>query len=350
MKILIVDDSKTETDILKAIFQSEKDIQIVGCAKNGKEAVEMAEKFKPDIITMDICMPIMNGMEATRLIMTQCPIPIVIISSYLQDKDLNASFLALEAGALSVIDKPVNITSPDFSYTKKRMVDTLRSMAEIKVIRRRFIATKHKKIPPPLKIPPLHSDYELVAIGTSIGGPQALKVILSALPADFPIPIVVVQHMTAGFMQGFTKWLNDNTPLKVKSAEHLEVLNKGTVYFAPDNFHLEVKRKNGHLIANLISSDPVSGFRPSASVLLKSVANTCGKHAIGILLTGMGSDGSLGLLELKKQHGLTLIQDAESSVVFGMAGVAQSLGAVDEIIELEQFSDYLKKITGHVQE
>ena len=347
IRILIVDDSKTETEILKHIFKSQSDMHVIGHAINGKEAIELAEKLKPDLITMDIHMPIMDGLEATRIIMSSHPVPIVIISSQINSKDINTSFLALEAGALCVLEKPKNINAPHSAYTIKYIIDTIRSMAQIKVIKKRFFTHRpSERKPVSIESPtPNNQHYELIAIGTSVGGPQALKVILSDLPTDFPLPIVVVQHMSHGFISGFTKWLNANSPLNVKDAVQDEELKSGFVYFAPDSFHLEVKRKNKKLYIHLAQGHPVSGFCPSATVLFHSVAKTCGANSIGILLTGMGNDGAQGLLELKKQNAHTLIQDQKSAIVFGMAGVAQSLGAVDKVIELEQFSAYLKKIT-----
>lgn len=343
IKILIVDDSETERTILKNIFQSETDITVVGYAKNGKEAVEMTAALKPDLITMDIHMPFMDGIEAIRHIMSQNPTPIVVISSTVNDTELNTTFKALAAGALSVLAKPTDIRSSDFAASKNNLLEVVRSMAEIKVIKRRFVTHSLPKVIVPTEaLSP--ACYQIVAIGTSVGGPQVLKKILSALPADFPVPIVIVQHMTYGFIQGFVKWLNNNIALNVKNAEQDEVLQNGTVYFAPDAYHLEICNQQGKLTANLTTGHPESGFRPSATVLLNSVAKTCGKHAIGILLTGMGNDGAKGLLALKQAQGHTLIQDPDSAVVFGMAGVAQSLGAVDKVIDVDQFADYLKTL------
>jgi two-component system chemotaxis response regulator CheB len=344
INILIVDDSQTEALLLKSLFEAEKDMRVIGHAKNGEEAIALTAKLKPDIITMDILMPIKNGLEATRLIMSSIPTPIVVISSTANDIVLNTTFLALEAGALSVLEKPEHPNSSTFNTMRQRIIDTVRSMAQIKVITRRFYTPK--------KMPPIATytrektnQFEIIAIGVSVGGPQALKTILTKLPASFPIPIVIVQHMTIGFMLGFTNWLNQQCALKVKIAEPAEELLAGHVYFAPDHHHLEVNRRNGKLIAHLAKTPPVSGFCPSATVLLKSVAVTSGKHAVGALLTGMGNDGAQGLLDLKNAHGHTFIQDKESAVVFGMAGVAQSLNAADKIVPLSKIAIYLISLT-----
>lgn len=347
IKILIVDDSKTECLLLKKIFESQEDMHVIGIAHDGKEAVEMTALLKPDIVTMDLEMPVMDGHTATRLIMSQHPVPIVVISAKLDDTSADMTFLALEAGAVSVISKPNNVIGKGFSSSEKKMIETIRSMAEIKVIKRRFKSlTPSQKTPvlPEKKYKP--SDYfEIIAIGTSVGGPQTLKKLLSQLPADFPVPIVIVQHISTGFIDGFAKWLNNNISLKVKLAENNEILKKGIIYFAPDNAHFTVTRANGELMSQLISGEPVSGFYPSITVLLNSIAKTSGKNAIGILLTGMGSDGADGLLKLKQANGHTLIQDEKSCVVFGMASVANSLGAVDQCIEIDRMADYLIKTT-----
>lgn len=342
IKILIVDDSPVETAILKNILDAESDMEVIACAKDGKQGVELASKLKPDLITMDIQMPVMDGYEATRLIMLQSPAPIVVISSKANIKTMDITFLALEAGALTVIAKPFNITAPTFELERKNIIDTIRNMAEIKVIKRRFntqaLQKNHIKT---LNKNYQANDYEIIAIGASVGGPEVLKTILAKFPKNFPLPIVVVQHMAQGFIAGFTEWLNNFCLLHVKEAKDNELLQLGTVYFAPDNYHLEVNRKNGQLVAKLVKGPTVSGFCPSVNTLLDSVAKTCNKRAIGMLLTGMGNDGAQGLLELKKVHGHTLIQDAKSTVVFGMGGVAQSLGAVDKVIELNHIADYL---------
>lgn len=342
INILIVDDSKVETELFKHILNAESDMKVIACARNGAEAVEMAAQYSPDLITMDLEMPVMDGHTATRLIMSQSPVPIVVISSKLNDSSRDMSYLALEAGAVSVLAKPDAKSMDEF---RKQLIDTVRSMAEIKVIKRRFTQPlspikSAKKQHFPTVIPPA-GHFEIVAIGTSVGGPQALKNIISQLPSSFPVPIVIVQHMTTGFIEGFTQWLNTNSTLTVKNAEQNEVLRKGFVYFAPDHLHLTVERSPKGLIAKLIKDKPVSGFCPSITVLLQSIAKTCHNKAVGILLTGMGNDGAEGLHALKKAGGHTLIQDKKSCVVFGMGNVAFSMGAVDHVIEINQMPSYL---------
>lgn len=340
IKILIVDDSPTETLLLQRLFEHEKDMKIIACAKNGAEAIKLIPLLKPDIITMDIEMPVMDGLEATRIIMMTHPTPIVVISSTAHSES-DKTIQALEAGALTVLGKTFNLLSSKKEC--KRVIDTIRNMSEIKVIKRRFHTPLLKKATStPVSVK--KTDFEIVAIGASVGGPQALSKILSNLSVDFPVPIVVVQHMTEGFIEGFVSWLNAHVALHVTLAKDNEPLVKGNIYFAPDNCHLEIKRTQGKLFAQLVTAPPIAGFCPSVTALLQSVATTCHKKGVGVILTGMGNDGAQGLLALKKAHGHTLIQDKESAVVFGMAGVAESLGAVNKIVELDQIANYLTKI------
>lgn len=343
IRILIADDSPTDAAILKSLFDAEQDMTVIGVATDGKQAVSMVEKFKPDIVTMDIKMPKMDGYEAIDIIMRETPTPIVVISSMIGDSESEATFRALEAGALTVLPKPVHIQDPVFAILKRHMLDTLRSMSEIKVIRKRTLSAPSSSVAK--YTAPVHGQYEIVAIGASVGGPQTLKEILERLPANFPMPIVAVQHMTSGFIMGFSKWLDSHVALKIKYAEHDEILHPGTVYFAPDHLHFEVKRSGSVLRASLRQGDLVSGFCPSITVLMKSASRACGKNAIGVLLTGMGSDGAEGMLTLKQGGAHTIIQDADSCVVFGMASVAQAMGAVDKVVNLDKIAEYLIRIT-----
>lgn len=349
INILIADDSNTEAAILRHIFEAEPNLSVVGHARNGAEAVRLVPLLKPDIITMDIKMPVMDGILATKEIMEKFPTPIVIISSNLNDGPLGCTFQALEAGALSVLKKPLNITSSTFEHDKRRMLNAIFAMAEIKLLKQRAPIKREDNRTQsstviPKKLPSQSAHYELIAIGASVGGTTALNAIISKLPLNFPLPIVVVQHIMPGFIRGFANWLNNNTPLTVKEIANNEILKKSHVYFAPDNFHLEIHRINHHLTARLVKSTSISGFCPSITVLLKSVAESCGRRGIGVLLTGMGNDGAEGLLALKNAQGHTIIQDKESSIVFGLAGVAQSMGAVDVVVPLEQIANYLIKV------
>lgn len=343
INILIVDDSPTQISLLQNIFAQEQDMCVIGFARNGQEAVELNKRLKPDLITMDIQMPVMDGFQATRQIMLEQPTPIVVISTA-DSKLFDISFKSLEAGALCVIEKPVNALNPAFHFEQKKMIALIRAMAEIKVIKRRVSKPAIAPFTPNKSLAnPKRSTYEIIGIGASIGGPQALTSILSRLPANFSVPIVIVQHMTTGFIEGFSEWMNNQCSIQVKCARNYEPLQAGTVYFAPSNYHLQVKRIDHNLTACLQKSVPISGFCPSITVLFQSIAQVCGKNAVGVLLTGMGSDGAQGMLDLKNAQAHTLIQDEPSCVVYGMASVAEKMGAVDKIISLHSMVNYLIK-------
>lgn len=338
-RVLITDDSPAIALLLRALFEREADFSVVGVACNGQEAVQQVLALKPDVVTMDIRMPQMDGFEATRQIMAHQPTPIVVISSGVDDEELRTTFRAIEAGALAVIEKPPGPQDPAFARIRRELVDTVRAMAEVKVIRRR-----HR--PAPAAVTPLAAPLsrfttdstspEVLAIGCSTGGPAALQLILSRLPAGFPLPILVVQHMSPGFVGGLLHWLQGSTALRLQLAQEAQPLLPGQVYFAPDGQHLQLQRGADGLLSRLSADPAVNGFRPSATVLLRAVAEVCGPRSIGLLLTGMGDDGAAGLLAMRHAGAHTLAQDEASSVVFGMPGSAIALGAVDEVLPLQR--------------
>ncbi len=344
LRILIVEDSAVVAMLLKAILQQQPDMQVVGHARDGREGVQLARELKPDVITMDIRMPVMDGFEATRQIMDDCPTPIVVISSSVDNEELRITFRAIEEGALAVMEKPRGFSHPDFEAIRRDLVDTVRAMSQVKMFRRQKFTRPSGLDIYEKAIHQKTKAYELLAIGCSTGGPQALHQIFSSLPVGFPVPVVVTQHISKGFVGGLVSWLADNTQLKVKLAEHGEALKPGTVYFAPDDQHLLVSRSSGGLIALLSSDAACNGFRPSVSPMFNSIVQACQHHAIGALLTGMGMDGADGLLALRRAGSHTVVQDEASSVVFGMPGAAVALGAVDQVVALDQLPAYLSSI------
>lgn len=344
LRILIIEDSSVVALLLKAIFQQQPDMQVIGHAKNGREGVQMAHDLKPDVITMDIRMPVMDGFEATRMIMNDNPIPIVVVSSSVDNEELRITFRAIEEGALAVMEKPRGFTHPDFESIRRDLVDTVRAMAAVRLFKR------HKTERPrdvdifETAIHQRTRAYELLAIGCSTGGPQVLHQVFSLLPIGFPVPVVVTQHISKGFVGGLVTWLAGNTLLGVKLAEQGETLKAGCVYFAPDDRHLLVTRGPDGLAVQLSDAEPCNGFRPSVSPMLRSVANTCRGRAIGALLTGMGADGADGLLEMRRAGGHTVVQDEKSAVVYGMPGAAIAIDAVDQIVSLDSMSAYFSSI------
>jgi len=341
---LVVEDSIVVSMLLKSMLNAEADFEVIGHARNGEEGVRLARELKPDLITMDIRMPVMDGFEATCEIMRSNPVPIVVISSSVDAEELRITFRAIEMGALAVIEKPFGPKHPDYDKGRQQMIQTVRAMASVKVVMRDRKASRVLAAEVFQRSITVHKRFELLAIGCSTGGPQVLKSILSSLPAEFPLPIVVVQHISHGFVQGLASWLDSVSALRVKVAVHGEPLLPASVYIAPDERHLLVARCGSRLTASLSDAPPVGQFRPSVTPLMQSVATSCGEMAIGMLLSGMGDDGAAGLLALRQAKGHTVVQDQASAVVYGMPGSAIKLNAVDEVVNLGEIPSYLQKV------
>ncbi|WP_338863108.1 chemotaxis-specific protein-glutamate methyltransferase CheB [Myxococcus stipitatus] len=330
LRIVVAEDSPTARRLLVEILRADPGLSVVGEARDGVEAVELTQRLRPHLVTMDIQMPRMDGLEATRRIMTEAPTPIVVVST-LVERDIQTSMTALRAGALAVLQKPFGPESPDFDAESRRLRDTLKAMAEVKVVRRwpdRIPVSSAPTRPPSPR--DLSARAAVVALAASTGGPAALFQLLSELPSDFPAPLLVVQHIAIGFSQGLASWLATAGPLPVHVAEEGALLLPGHVYLAPDDRHLGIL--DGR--AQVSKAAPVNGFRPSATWLFRSVARSHGREALAVVLTGMGQDGLDGIRELRDAGGRVLAQDEESSVVFGMPGVVVSAGLANEVVSL----------------
>ena len=343
IKVLIVDDSKVIQEFLAHLLSSDPDIQVVGVANSGFEAIELVRIKKPDVITMDIHMPGMDGYEATRTIMETVPTPIVIVSGSVKTKEIANTFRSLEAGALAVVLRPPGFDHPQFTTSRKELIQMVKLMSEVKVVRL-FPRSRKEQIKPLRSVQTFENDVkriQVIAIGASTGGPMALQIILSGLPEDLPVPVLIVQHIATGFVKGFLEWLSATSGIKLKIAEDGEPILPGIGYIAPDNFHMGVSR--GSKI-NLSNQPPENGLKPSVSYLFRSVAQTFGPNALGVLLTGMGKDGADELKAMKDKGALTLVQNEESSVVFGMPGEALRIGAADQALSPERIAEILANL------
>ncbi|HEX2769025.1 MAG TPA: chemotaxis-specific protein-glutamate methyltransferase CheB [Geobacteraceae bacterium] len=326
IKVLIVDDSASTRMFLQQMFSADPELVVVGTANNGIEAIAEAERLAPDVITMDIDMPQMNGLDATRRIMETRPTPIIILSGVLDTAEVVSSFRALEAGAVAALLKPRGAGHPDHEREVGALIQTIKLMSEIKLVRRwpllkkgepAFPATETVQIKTPT--PP-----RVVAVGASTGGPVVIRDILAGLGKEFTLPVLIVQHMAAGFIRGFAEWLTLSSGTPVHIASQSERLIPGHAYMAPDGYHLLAD--TGERI-KLSDSAPENGLRPAVSALFRSVANVYGNSAIGVLLTGMGRDGVDELLLMKEKGAVTIVQDQASSVIYGMPAEAVKLGA-----------------------
>lgn len=343
IRILVVDDSLAYCQLLTSIFGGASDMQVIGTANDGLEGIDLANRLKPDIITMDIHMPRMDGFEATRQIMSKQPCPIVMVSASFDKSQRNLTFEALRAGALSIINKPTLFAPPDMT---EALISQVRLMSEVKVVRRWGQSNEVKVATKPLtpvstSKPTITHRPRVVAIASSTGGPGLLAKILAELPANFPVPIIIVQHITPGFGVGLAEWLNQQTPLRVHVATAGSKLQMGEILIAPDDYHIVFN----HLGAIALNQDPpLHGVRPAADYLLESVARYYGSRAVGIVLTGMGRDGAKGLLAMRQAGARTMAQDKTTSVVFGMPAVAIELGAAEQVLPGSRVAKAIKML------
>jgi two-component system chemotaxis response regulator CheB len=321
--------------VLQKMLATSPEIQVVGTARNGREALALIPQLRPSVICTDYLMPIMDGLEFTRQVMMRFPTPVLVVSAVVTEKGTPTTFKLLEAGALDIFPKPGAIGGAVYSRLAEELTQKIRILAGVTVFARRGVVS-----PTAASADFHHLPHEsaspkrisVVAIGASTGGPQALKEVLQNLPTNLPVPILCVQHISDGFLQGLVGWLATYSPLRVKVAEPDELASPGVVYFPPNRTHLAV---NSGRRLWLSRSGPVGDHCPSVNVLFKSVAEHFGRSALGILLTGMGSDGAEGLLAIAKAGGNTLAQNEASCVVFGMPKVAIDLGAAKYVLPVE---------------
>jgi two-component system, chemotaxis family, protein-glutamate methylesterase/glutaminase len=339
IRVLLVDDSPLVLAGLKRLLAQSPEILIVGTAKHGKEALEMLDRVKPDIICTDLYMPEMNGLELVRAVMARSPMPILVISaSVVEGEDSGNIFRLLEAGALDVFPKPRHDLASDAAFAHE-LSRKIKVLAGVHVFPRKSYKLPAANLEPKtIERRPISA----VAIGASTGGPQALQEILTALPSGFPAPVFCVQHISTGFMESLRDWLDGLCHLKVQFAQPGERPSPGTIYFPNDRTHLELSQ-NGLFLAS--TKPPLDGHCPSATVMFDSVAQLYGNKAIGVLLTGMGRDGASGLLSMARAGGITIAQDEASSVVFGMPRAAIELGAAQYILSLGAIAPMLCGLT-----
>lgn len=343
IKVLIVEDSPVAREFLAYVLSSDPAIEVVGFARNGAEAVEVARKERPDVITMDIHMPIVDGYEATRRIMETVPTPIVIVSGSTAVNEVAGTFLALERGALAVVRRPPGLNHDAFEAGSRELIQTVKLMSEIKVVRRIRPAVGVRAAAPVTPALRAGGEIKVIAIGASTGGPPVLQRILSRLPRDLPVPLLIVQHIAAGFIRGFTEWLSDASSFPVHIASSGEVPLPGHGYTPPDGLHLGLDSDARIMLSDL---PPENGLRPAVAHLFRSVAQVLGPGTAGVLLTGMGKDGAKELKMMKDRGAITIAQDEASSVVFGMPGEAVKLGAATYVLPPEGIADLLTSLVG----
>ncbi len=342
IRVLVAEGSQTLRDFLVNILSAAADIQVIATATDGLHALEAVRRLKPDVVTMGIHMPGMDGLEATRRIMEGHPVPIVIVSGTSTDH-VATTFRAVEAGALAFVPRPLGIGHQDHSASAAELVQMVRLMAEVRVVRRWRKPQPPERRPPPVALvgPSARPETRLVAIGGSTGGPLALQSILAGLPQDFPVPVLAVQHISPGFVQGFVEWLAASSSMPVRVAADGDHPLPGHVYVAPDGAHLGLGR-SGNLVLDHAPAE--HGQRPAVSFLFRSLAATLGARVVGVLLSGMGADGAVELKQLKDAGAITIAQSKESSVVHGMPGVAIGLGGATHVLAPDEIAATLREL------
>ncbi len=337
IRVVIAEDSAVTLEYLTYVLDGDPDLDVVGTARNGEEAVELATRLRPDVILMDVHMPVLNGYEATQAIMQHSPTPIVMATASSSRDETRGAFSALEAGALILLEKPPGPWDPDHEQAEQELIRTVKLMAEVKVVRR-WAPRSPNGVPRPAAP---RTVPRIIAIGASTGGPQALSGIFGALSRAPETPVVLVQHISDGFIAGFAEWLGLRTAMDVTLAVPGDPLRPGTIHVAAGDGHLKVTA-DGRLARD--SGPPVSGFRPSISRLFESVAANYGRDAVGILLTGMGRDGAEGLLRMREAGARTIVQEEASCVVFGMPAEALRLRAASDVLAPDAIVQVLRGI------
>lgn len=345
-KVLIVDDSAVARELLTYIVESDPNMKVISAVEDGEKALEVLEHQTPDVIILDIVMPKMDGFELTRRIMQTKAIPIIVVSGIYNRQEIAKSFQAMDAGALAILEKPKSVGDAQYIETARFVIETIKAISSIENISlevSNYNTTKEKMVKekPKLQSFKYQQNYEAIAIGGSVGGTQALSSILSELPANYPIPIFVVQHISPGFIQGLADWLNDITSLKIEIAKDKQKALPGHVYIAPTSHALEVTAENIISLHKLPHGE--SELTP-ISRLFHSMANVHGPYSIGILLSGMGKDGVKELLFMKEKGALTLAQDQKSCLVYDLPYAAIQIDAVKRIESSKQIAETLKEV------
>lgn len=346
IKVLVVDDSAFMRKIVSDIIASDPKLEVIDTAKNGKLALQKIKTLRPDVVTMDIEMPEMDGLAALKTAMQEHPLPIIMLSS-LTEEGADATLLALEYGAVDFIAKPSSVFKVNTEEVKQSLLAKIHMAATIKRFNRPSAMPQTGSIQakPKPQIQPKRASHikRIIAIGTSTGGPKALQSVIPLLDAGIEAPVLIVQHMPPGFTKSLAERLDGLSQITVKEAQAGEVLQAGHAYIAPGDQHMLVKRTGGQFTIELNKGPTVSGHRPSVDAMFSSLAELNLKNIIGVIMTGMGADGANGIAKLNAQNNYTIAQNEATCVVYGMPKSAVKLGAIDKVAPLEQLPQLIMK-------
>ncbi|MBD2608419.1 chemotaxis-specific protein-glutamate methyltransferase CheB [Scytonema hofmannii FACHB-248] len=342
IRVLLVEDSRIALVILKRILDTSPEIEVVGEAHNGLEALTLIPKVEPDVICTDLHMPQMDGLEFTFQVMELYPRPILVISVSVQEDDTKHVFQLLEAGAVDIFPKPTAGLAADNELFKRELINKIKILSGVRVFRKKRKSTSQlKNLEADNFSDFVYKSYiqpKIIVIGASTGGPQALKELFTQLSGDFPVPVICVQHICFGFLEGLIDWLATSCRLTIQIAQVGDIPKPGKIYFPAEQMHLELDAWGRFICSN---SPLVAGHRPSVTVSFESVAKFYGKATVGILLSGMGRDGADGMQAIAQAGGFTIAQDEATSVVFGMPKEAINLGAAKQILPIQAIAPRL---------
>jgi two-component system, chemotaxis family, protein-glutamate methylesterase/glutaminase len=350
-RVLIVDDSAFMRKLISDFLSEQPKIEVIGTARNGEDAIKKCREFRPDVITLDVEMPKLNGLEVLKRIMKEHPLPVVMLSSTTKE-GADTTLQAIQAGAVDFVAKPSGSISIDLHKIKTELIQKVLSASKANLTKINFLEdsnTVGKKLERSIdsEIQPASNvttrgftqSKKIVCIGTSTGGPRALQQVITSLPKGLEVPILIVQHMPPGFTKSLANRLDSLSQIRVKEAEDGELLQKGTAYIAPGGFHLKVKSLGSSLAISLSQSPPRNGHRPSVDVMFESISTIKNYSKIAVIMTGMGADGSKGLVEMKKNGIVKAIAESQdTSIVFGMPKAAIATNMVDEVANVENIA------------
>ncbi len=356
LRILIVDDSPLMRRVLHELLESDPEVRVVGEAGDGRQALALVAELKPDLIILDVQMPVMDGVETTRQIMAYHPTPILVLTATLSNRDVDITFEMLGAGALDVMEKPALSDPAALERARRALIRKVRLLSRVRVVThlrgRRRGGAHPQRVDGTVRMEPVaaHSPRQrhclalqqkarpdvcpVVVIGASTGGPRVVRQILTGLPADLPAAVIVVQHIADGFSAGMVEWLAQSVPLRVVLAAEGMPIRPGHVLVAPDRYDLLVQPDGTIHLSGL----PLLIQRPAIDIVMQSVAAVCGEQAVGVLLTGMGRDGAIGMLTIRRAGGYAIAQDGASCAIFGMPRAAIELGAADAVLPPQQIA------------
>lgn len=352
-RVLIVDDSAFMRKVISDLLQNEPQCKVIGIAKNGEEGLQKVQELQPDVVLLDIEMPIMNGLEMLEQLMKVNPVPVIIVS-ILAMEGAQTTIRALELGAVDFITKPTNIFRMNQKTVKEEIVQKILMAATIQPARLKGLQSMQgpkKNTQINQRLMPLEGKktHGIVAIGVSTGGPRALQQVIPLIPKEIEASFLIVQHMPAGFTKSLAERLNQISQIRVKEAEEGDILQRGVAYIAPGDYHMQVEehKVSNQYVIHLSKNPPVGGHRPSVDEMMRSLVDIRIKKMVGVIMTGMGSDGTKGMTHLKQKRNIfTIAQDEASCVVYGMPKAAVEAGIIDEIVPLDEIADKIVKQLG----